>query len=220
MRTSLITRVAAATLAWGLCASHAQAQAPTQEPVPALPEMASRGVQCQLVEEALFALVQIGPRDGADSLSARSLQRLRGDMQPQTLQLYDSLARSYGGSDAYENGAQAYSAAVGRYVDRALRACAGAWFADADADRVNACAKANLAGTAIANARRRGIAAAEALQIAQKAAPVGAPSAREMVEHFYRFPVSAYEQAQGATRIVGGAKELCLDGAWQPPAGG
>jgi hypothetical protein len=159
--------------------------------------MASRGVQCQLVEEALFALVQIGPRDGADSLSARSLQRLRADMQPQTVQLYDSLARGLRGSDAYENGAQAYSAAVGRYVDRALRACAGAWFADADADRVNACAKANLAGTAIANARRRGIAAAEALQIAQKAAPVGAPSAREMVEHFYRFPSAPTSRRKG-----------------------
>ena len=109
----------AAALALGQGLSHAQA--------PALPDMAGRGVQCQLVEEALFALAQIGPRDGPNSLSVQSAQRLRAAMQPETLRLYESLAKGYRGSDAYDNGAEAYTAAVGLYVDRALRACAQAW---------------------------------------------------------------------------------------------
>lgn len=196
----------AAALALGQGLSHAQA--------PALPDMAGRGVQCQLVEEALFALAQIGPRDGPNSLSVQSVQRLRAAMQPETLRLYESLAKGYRGSDAYDNGAEAYTAAVGLYVDRALRACAQAWFADAGAPRVEACAKANLAGAAVANSRRRDMVPAQALQTAQKVAPVGEALARQLVDYFYQFPVDAYAQPQGATRISGGAKEQCLNGAW------
>ena len=208
MRPSWVTVAATAALALGQGHSHAQA--------PALPDMAVRGVQCQLVEEALFALPQIGPRDGPDSLAVQSAERLRAAMRPETLRLYESLAKGYLGSDAYDNGAEAYAAAVGRYVDRALRACAQAWFADADAQRVDACAKANLAGAAVAISRRRDMVPAQALQTAQKVAPVGEALARQLVDYFYQFPADAYAQPQGATRISGGAKERCLGGTLQP----
>lgn len=215
MRISWVSVAVVAVLALGQRLSHAQA--------PALPDMAGRGVQCQLVEEALFALAQIGSRDGPESLSVQSAQRLRAAMQPETLRLYESLAKGYLGSDAYDNGAEAYTAAVGLYVDRALRACAQAWFADAGAQRVDACAKANLSGAAVASSRRRDIAPAQAVQTAQKVAPVGEALARQLVDYFYQFPADAYALPQGATRISGGAKEQCLSGAWpstdaRPPA--
>ena len=100
-------------------------------------------------------------------------------------------------------------------MDRALRACAQAWFADADAQRVDACAKANLAGAAVAISRRRDMVPAQALQTAQKVAPVGEALARQLVDYFYQFPADAYAQPQGATRISGGAKERCLGGTWR-----
>ena len=213
MRTSMVSVATAAVLAWGQGGSYAQTPSTAAVPAPALPEMASKGVQCQLVEEALFALVQIGSNDGPDSLAVQSLQQARAEMQPEALRLYQTLAQSFRGSDAYDNGAEAYAAAVGMYVDRALRACAQAWFPQADAQRVNACVNANLAGAAASQGKRRDGSVAKALQSAQKAAPVGEELAQKVVEYFYRYPASAYEQ-QGATRISGGAKEQCLNGQW------
>ena len=218
MPTSMVSVALAAVLAWGQSSSHAQAPSTAAAAAPALPDMASKGVQCQLVEDALFALVQIGPNDGPDSLAVQSLQQTRADMQPEALRLYQALAQGFRGSDAYDNGAQAYAAAVGMYVDRALRGCAQAWFPQADAQRVDACVNANLAGAAASQGKRRDWSVAKALQLAQKAAPVGEELAKEVVAYFYRFPASAYEQP-GASRISGGAKELCLNGQWPLASG-
>lgn len=205
MRSLSITFSAAVVL--GLSqGSHAQ--------VPPLPDIASRGVQCQWIDEALFALVQTSARDDEDSLSVQRLRRLQSEMQPATRTRYDELASGYRGSDAYDNGADAYAAVVGRSMDRGLRACAKAWFPEADASRVKDCADAHLAGVAALNSRKRALPQAEALEMAQGAAPVGEARAREIVQYFYGYPVSAYADAQGAARISGGARERCLLGQW------
>lgn len=187
-------------------------EAPAQ--VLQLPEMVSRGVQCQWIDEALFALVQISPRDGEDSLSVQKLRRLQSDMQPATRKLHDELAAGYRGIDAYDNGADAYAAVVGRRMDRGLRACAKAWFPEADTGRVDDCSAAHLAGMAVLNSRKRALPQAAALEAAQKAAPVADALARQIVQYFYDYPVSAYADVQSAGRISGGARERCLRGQW------
>ena len=206
MRSLSITLSAAVVLGLSHGGSHAQA-------LP-LPDTASRGVQCQWIDEALFALVQTSSRDGEDSLSVQRLRRLQSDMQPATRTLYDALATGYRGSDAYDNGADAYTAMVGRHMDRGLRACAKAWFPAAHARRVPDCADAHLAGMAALNSRKRALPQAKALEMAQGAAPVGEARARQIVQYFYGYPVSAYADAQGAGRISGGARERCLLGQW------
>ena len=206
MRSLSITVSAAVVLGLSQGESHAQ--------VPSLPDIASRGVQCQWIDEALFALAQTSPRDVEDSLSVQRLRRLQSDMQPATRMLFDELAMGYRGSDAYDNGGDADAAVVGRYMDRGLRACAKAWFPEADASRVKDCSDAHLAGMTALNSRRHALPQAKALEIAQGAAPsVRHGSSRScctsMVTPYLPIPT---RRAQGASAVVPGSAVFSVNG--------
>ncbi len=209
-------RVSAATVAIAACLGLSQVAAYAQEPVAELPAIASLGVQCQLVESSLLAFVQIYPHDGPDKLAFQTLAKLRLQMQPTTSALYEKLAAGLKPANAYDNGAIAYSAAVGPRFDRALRACADEWFPDSSAAQVEACVGVSFLFPRIVSLHRKSQSAAQVTaHLQQLEVFPKSVNMEKAVQYYGRFPMGVYQDTDALLRVAGGAKEHCLLGEWQ-----
>lgn len=177
-----------------------------------LPEKSTPGVQCQILEEAMFVFAQISPKDSNDSFSRLKLDNLKNDMLPATSKSYNELIEGLVKDQSLSTDEGVYIAVLGRGLERAIKACAETWFPNADSHLIEQCTSANLAARLAVSARKRNISQDLALETIKKSSVSNDKVAKEVVSYIYNYPATAYSDSNHIQRIMGGAKEQCMKG--------
>ena len=170
---------------------------------PAIPDIAARGPQCQLLHLALFASIQLDeadvPRQMADQVRNNSLSQ----MSEATLEEYNGVIKQ-GIPDRPES-------IMGLKAEKPLMICAARLFPSASKQLISQCQGTLLLAPGVAAFRRGGRNLSDGMVVGSlKHVQVGAIKTESFVDYFYSYPPSAYQEPFGVSRIIGGWIEKCL----------